>query len=172
MGAITQQLRKRLNGNGDPYLAAAYVRNIVYSLVYYILYYCMVSQSIMTLSIASNDHPALYPHHEKPALVEFPESSIPGSDHGSQENKLEKGAFYDSAASDTIPTLSGADEKKLLRRIDWRLLPLLAAMYVIKTIDAQNVSHRAYHWHTSETYLTCRRSPMRAQWTKALSTTS
>lgn len=93
----------------------------------------------------SNDHPAPYPHHEKPALVALPDSSIPGSDHGSQENKLEKGAFYDSAASDVSPSLSSADEKKLLRRIDWRLLPLLAAMYVIKTIDAQNVSHRVYN---------------------------
>jgi hypothetical protein len=145
MGAIAQQLRKRLNGNDDPCLATAYVRYLVYSLAYYILYCCTVSQSIMTLSIASNDHPALYPHHEKPALVAFPDSFIQGSDHGSQENKLEKGAFYDSAASDTIPTLSSADEKKLLRRIDWRLLPLLAAMYVIKTIDAQNVSYRIYN---------------------------
>jgi len=96
----------------------------------------------MTSSIASNDHPALFPTNEKPALVALTDSPIPGSDHGSQENKLEKGAFYDSAASDTSPTLSSADEKKLLRRIDWRLLPLLAAMYVIKTIDAQNVSHQ------------------------------
>jgi hypothetical protein len=126
----------------------------------------------MTLSIASNDHPALYPHHEKPALVAFQDSSIPGSEHGSQENKLENGAFYDSAALDTIPTLSSADEKKLLRRIDWRLLPLLAAMYVIKTIDAQNVGHWIYHWRSAETYLTCRRSLMHAPWTKAQSTTS
>jgi hypothetical protein len=96
----------------------------------------------MTSSIAGTDHPTPYSTHEKPALVALTDSSVPGSDHGSRENKLEDGAFYDSAASDISPTLSSADEKKLLRRIDWRLLPLLAAMYVIKTIDAQNVSHR------------------------------
>ena len=96
----------------------------------------------MTSSTASNGHPTLYSANEKPALVALTDSSLPGSDHGSQENKLEMGAFYDSAASDISPTLSSADEKKLLRRIDWRLLPLLAAMYVIKTIDAQNVSRR------------------------------
>ncbi|GAB7323890.1 hypothetical protein MBLNU13_g07323t1 [Cladosporium sp. NU13] len=95
----------------------------------------------MTPPVIRNDHPALYPTHEKPALVALTGSSVPGSDHGSQDKKLENGSFYDSAASDISPTLSGADEKKLLRRIDWRLLPLLAAMYVIKTIDAQNVSN-------------------------------
>ena len=97
----------------------------------------------MTHSPNNNDRPALYSSHEKPALIALTDS--PSSDHGSQENKLESGAFYDSAASDVSPTLSGADEKKLLRRIDWRLLPLLAAMYVIKTIDAQNVSHHKYN---------------------------
>ena len=97
----------------------------------------------MTPSTTNNDRPAHWSSHEKPALVALTDS--PGSDHGSQENKLENGVLYDSAAPDVSPTLSGADEKKLLRRIDWRLLPLLAAMYVIKTIDAQNVSHREYN---------------------------
>lgn len=36
-------------------------------------------------------------------------------------------------------TLSSAEEKKLLRRIDWHLLPLLAVMYMIKTVDFTNV---------------------------------
>ena len=92
----------------------------------------------MTPLTTSSDRPVTYSSHEKPALVAL--TDLPSSDHGSREDKLENGAFYDSAKSDISPTLSGADEKKLLRRIDWRLLPLLAAMYVIKTIDAQNVS--------------------------------
>ena len=118
------------------------VRKLACSCAYYLLYRHIVRQPRMTHPIASNDHPALYPSHEKPALVALTDS--PSSDHGSRENNIENGAFYDSAASDISPTLSGAEEKKLLRRIDWRLLPLLAAMYVIKTIDAQNVSDRAY----------------------------
>lgn len=36
-------------------------------------------------------------------------------------------------------TLSSDEEKKLLRRIDWRLIPLLSIMYMVKTIDASNV---------------------------------
>ena len=96
----------------------------------------------MTSLITSSDRPVTYSSHEKPALVAL--TDFPSSDHGSREDKLENGAFYDSAKSDISPTLSGADEKKLLRRIDWRLLPLLAAMYVIKTIDAQNVRDLVY----------------------------
>ena len=119
------------------------MRKLARSFAYYLLYRHIVRQPRMTHPIASNDHPALYPSYEKPALVASADS--PSSDHGSRENKLENGAFYDSATSDISPTLSGADEKKLLRRIDWRLLPLLAAMYVIKTIDAQNVSHCKYN---------------------------
>lgn len=38
------------------------------------------------------------------------------------------------------PPLTAREEKKLLRRIDWHLLPLLSIMYVVKTIDAANVS--------------------------------
>jgi len=96
----------------------------------------------MTKSDPGIDQPqADYLSHDKPALFTLADSSDPGSDHASQEKELEKGAFYDSATSDVGPILSSSDEKKLLRRIDWRLLPLLAAMYVVKTIDAQNVSH-------------------------------
>lgn len=35
--------------------------------------------------------------------------------------------------------LSCEDEKKLLRRVDWHLLPLMAIIYCVKTIDASNV---------------------------------
>lgn len=40
--------------------------------------------------------------------------------------------------------LDAAEEKKLLRRVDWHLLPLLSIMYVVKTIDAQNVSSLSF----------------------------
>jgi hypothetical protein len=89
-----------------------------------------------TISINKRDTKA--PRDDKPALVASPN---PSSDHGSQEGKLEEGALYNGTASNASLVLTGAEEKKLLRRIDWRLLPLLSAMYVVKTIDAQNVSH-------------------------------
>ena len=46
---------------------------------------------------------------------------------------------YDATLMRARATLSTEDEKKLLRRIDWHLLPLLAVMYAVKTIDAANV---------------------------------
>ena len=47
----------------------------------------------------------------------------------------------DEAATARNRTLLTSDEeKKLFKRIDIRLLPLLAIMYVVKTMDAANVS--------------------------------
>ncbi|KPM38314.1 hypothetical protein AK830_g8213 [Neonectria ditissima] len=48
---------------------------------------------------------------------------------------------YDATVMRARATLSSEEEKKLLRRIDWRLIPLLSIMYMVKTIDASNVSN-------------------------------
>jgi hypothetical protein len=47
---------------------------------------------------------------------------------------------YDGRLMGARTTLSSQQEKKLLRRIDWHLLPLLSVMYMVKSIDASNVS--------------------------------
>ena len=44
---------------------------------------------------------------------------------------------------------SNEEEKKLLRRIDWHLIPLLAVMYMVKTIDASNVRCLVWSWDIS-----------------------
>lgn len=36
-------------------------------------------------------------------------------------------------------SLSSAEEKKLMRQVDWRLLPLLAVMLMLKSMDTNNV---------------------------------
>lgn len=46
---------------------------------------------------------------------------------------------FDASLMGARATLSSAEEKKLLRRMDWHLLPLLAVMYMVKTIDFTNV---------------------------------
>lgn len=46
---------------------------------------------------------------------------------------------YNDSLMRARATLSSTEEKKLLRRIDWHLIPLLAVMYMVKTIDASNV---------------------------------
>lgn len=46
---------------------------------------------------------------------------------------------YDATLMRARATLSSAEEKKLLRRIDWHLIPLLAVMYMLKSVDFTNV---------------------------------
>ena len=50
-------------------------------------------------------------------------------------------AGYDAELMAARVTLNADEERRLLRRIDWHLLPLLAVMYMVKTIDAANVSN-------------------------------
>ena len=47
---------------------------------------------------------------------------------------------YDDTLMGARSTLSSAEEKKLLRRIDWHLIPLLAVIYMLKSVDFTNVS--------------------------------
>lgn len=46
---------------------------------------------------------------------------------------------YDANLMGARATLSSAEEKRLLRRIDWHLIPLLAVMYMLKSVDFTNV---------------------------------
>lgn len=46
---------------------------------------------------------------------------------------------YDADLMRARATLSNVEEKKLLRRVDWHLIPLLAVMYMVKSIDFTNV---------------------------------
>lgn len=47
---------------------------------------------------------------------------------------------YDGNIMRSRATLSSTEEKRLLRRIDWHLIPLLAVMYMLKSVDFSNVS--------------------------------
>lgn len=51
---------------------------------------------------------------------------------------------YDGTLMGARTRLSSQQEKKLLRRIDWHLIPLLSVMYMVKSIDASNVSAVLY----------------------------
>ncbi|KAJ5502245.1 hypothetical protein N7463_005119 [Penicillium fimorum] len=48
---------------------------------------------------------------------------------------------YDATLMRARATLSSAEEKKLLRHIDWHLIPLLAVIYMVKSVDFSNVSY-------------------------------
>nr|RBQ89703.1 hypothetical protein FVER53263_13684 [Fusarium verticillioides] len=48
---------------------------------------------------------------------------------------------YDGRLMGARTKLSSQQEKKLLRRIDWHLIPLLSVMYMVKSIDASNIPY-------------------------------
>ncbi|KIW11869.1 hypothetical protein PV08_09142 [Exophiala spinifera] len=48
---------------------------------------------------------------------------------------------YDPQLMRARAILTVDEETKVLRRVDWRLLPLLAIMYVVKNVDTSNVSN-------------------------------
>ncbi|KAF2160339.1 hypothetical protein M409DRAFT_29189 [Zasmidium cellare ATCC 36951] len=48
---------------------------------------------------------------------------------------------FDASLMAARTALSGEEEKRLLRRLDWRILPLMALMYVVKNIDQSNMSN-------------------------------
>ncbi|KAJ5628617.1 pantothenate transporter [Penicillium lividum] len=48
---------------------------------------------------------------------------------------------YDADLMRARAALSSEEEKKLLRRIDWHLIPLLAFMYMLKSVDFSNLSY-------------------------------
>lgn len=59
---------------------------------------------------------------------------------------LERNAFasevvegYDVERMRARASLTAEEEKKLLRRIDWHLMPLCSVMFLLKNIDADNV---------------------------------
>lgn len=51
---------------------------------------------------------------------------------------------FDAALMGARVTLSNVEEKKLIRRIDWRLIPLLSLMYMLKSVDYTNVCFRPW----------------------------
>ncbi|KAK4496681.1 hypothetical protein PRZ48_012663 [Zasmidium cellare] len=48
---------------------------------------------------------------------------------------------FDASLMAARTSLTGDEEKRLLRRLDWRILPLMPLMYVFKNIDQANMSN-------------------------------
>lgn len=49
-------------------------------------------------------------------------------------------AGYDAERMKARTSLTFEEEKKLLRRIDWHIMPLVSIMFLLKNIDYANVS--------------------------------
>ena len=67
---------------------------------------------------------------------------------GNVDDSVVQSSRYDEEAFDEV------EEKKLIRKIDWRLLPILGALYSIALIDRTNVSHLGTPVPISNTRLT------------------
>ena len=60
---------------------------------------------------------------------------------------------FNAALMGARVTLSNVEEKKLVRRIDWRLIPLMSLMYMLKSVDYSNVC--LHSWLLEGIYLLC-----------------
>lgn len=62
----------------------------------------------------------------------------------STEAEAEKAVYRDKDGGDTTVSESHGfsldEERRLLRRVDWRLIPMCAMIFMIKSIDVNNVS--------------------------------
>ena len=67
------------------------------------------------------------------------------ADDGSKEMHLEH------TGSDSLDEYA-PHEKHLIRKVDWRLLPILGALYAIALIDRINVCHCYACWELVEPY--------------------
>lgn len=46
---------------------------------------------------------------------------------------------YEADRETALTALTAEEEKRLIRRVDWRLVPLLCLLYLMKKIDENNV---------------------------------
>lgn len=97
-----------------------------------------------------NDTPGATSTTIKSSDVSIEESQGQGKANIHYVNRTENGSLpeyegdvipgYDANLMRARASLSSAEERKLLRRIDWHLIPLLAIMYMVKSVDFTNVS--------------------------------
>lgn len=70
--------------------------------------------------------------NEDSSLHEYDGETIPG---------------YNADLMRARASLSSVEEKKLLRRVDWHLIPLLAVIYMVKSVDFTNVCQLDFALH-------------------------
>ena len=69
-------------------------------------------------------------------------SDLPASKGPRIDEDVEaKDVSWQDDGEDNRALLSYEEEKRLLRRVDWRLVPMCALIFLIKSLDVNNVSH-------------------------------
>ena len=79
------------------------------------------------------------------ATVPLPENNIPESRDPSQLEKQDV-VHLDTSASAHEDATDPVEAKKVLRKIDWRLIPLLQFLYMLTFLDRVNIGN-ARLWH-------------------------
>lgn len=67
-------------------------------------------------------------------------SSTPIKEDSLVEHNSTMGSTEGNSLPSNVPAYDSHTEKKLLRKVDYRLVPILAALYSISVIDRVNVS--------------------------------
>ncbi|KAF2647945.1 MFS general substrate transporter [Lophiostoma macrostomum CBS 122681] len=78
-----------------------------------------------------------------PRTQSFSQQPHPGSGHG-HRNKAEEIARIDALATSpgvTMASFAHLDEKKILRKMDLRLIPMLALLYLLSFLDRGNIGN-------------------------------
>lgn len=53
----------------------------------------------------------------------------------------EKGGSFEEAETAILSSMAIADQKRVLRKVDWRLVPLLSFLYLVSFIDRGNCTY-------------------------------
>lgn len=86
------------------------------------------------IGLASTSHE--HPDHDGKDHLHFVPRRNELPDHDLPDDYI---VGYDADLMRARATLSNDEEKKLMRRVDWHLIPLLTVIYAVKTVDAINV---------------------------------
>lgn len=106
------------------------------------------SENIGHSTLPDNEKPTITSHStesypQEPAATEkhihfVPRSEVPFD--SSQDEII----GYDPSLMRARALLSSEEEKRVIRKIDWRLIPLLSVMYMVKSIDFTNVCFASF----------------------------
>jgi hypothetical protein len=99
-----------------------------------------------------------------PTLSKTTEDSTPGALHYARRGETLDDASslnsdivgYDADRMRARALLTETEEKKLMRRIDWHLMPLCSLMFLLKNIDVNNVGSMPLNDFISTLTLWCR----------------
>ena len=94
-----------------------------------------------TEKTASAAAPAIDNDVEVGSICAYPAKGIhPGLKHADTNNADEALQFFQAHAGDVVP-MTPAEERRLLRKIDWNLMPLLCVVYGLNYLDKTTVSY-------------------------------